>query len=146
MIRRPPKSPLFPCTTLFRSRRAPHPADTAAHRAARPRDPDAADVREPQRRGDRRGRRGGAGVLRSLMAEPLRILEIYPKEDYFTGAAIQLRELVLGLKAHGHDVTVATRPSEIWVEKMRAAAVPYVPLPMASEADVRSVKALVRIL
>src|SRR5437899_10512932 len=29
---------------------------------------------------------------------------------------------------------------------MRAAAVPYVPLPMASEVDVRSVKALVRIL
>src|SRR2546426_3053154 len=80
------------------------------------------------------------------MAEPLRILEIYPKEDYFTGAAIQLRELVLGLKAPGHDVTVATRPSEIWVEKMRAAAVPYVPLPMASEVGVRSVKALVRIL
>src|SRR5207249_8584486 len=25
----------------------------------------------------------------------------------------------------------------IWVEKMRAAAVPYVPLPMASEVDVR---------
>src|SRR2546421_7384877 len=80
------------------------------------------------------------------MAEPLRVLQLYPKEDYFTGAAIQLRELVLGLKAHGHDVTVATRPSEIWVEKMRAAAVPYVPLPMASEVDVRSVRALVRIL
>src|SRR5438132_749099 len=80
------------------------------------------------------------------MAEPLRILEIYPKEDYFTGAAIQLRELVLGLKARGHDVTVATRPSEIWVEKMRAASVPYVPLPMASELDLRSVKGLVRIL
>src|SRR2546430_17421645 len=60
--------------------------------------------------------------------------------------ALPICELVLGLKAHGHDVTVATRPSEIWVEKMRAAAVPYVPLPMASEVDVRSVKALVRIL
>src|SRR2546430_13945900 len=80
------------------------------------------------------------------MAEPLRVLQLYPKEDYFTGAAIQLRELVLGLKARGHDVAVATRPSEIWVEKMRAASVPYLPLPMASEVDLRSVRALVRIL
>src|SRR5439155_487367 len=40
------------------------------------------------------------------MAEPLRVLQLYPKEDYFTGAAIQLRELVLGLKARGHDVAV----------------------------------------
>jgi len=80
------------------------------------------------------------------MAEPLRVLQLYPKEDYFTGAAIQLRELVLGLKARGHEVAVATRPSEIWVEKMRAASVPHFPLPMASEVDLRSVKALVRIL
>ena len=80
------------------------------------------------------------------MAEPLRILQLYPKEDYFTGAAIQLQELVLGLKGRGHDVTVATRRSEIWIEKMRAAAVPYVPLAMASEVDLRSVKGLVRIL
>src|SRR5881409_365321 len=80
------------------------------------------------------------------MAEPLRVLQLYPKEDYFTGAAIQLRELVLGLTARGHDVTVATRPSEVWVEKLGAASVPYIPLPMASEIDLRSVKALVRIL
>src|SRR2546430_16966461 len=80
------------------------------------------------------------------MAEPLRVLQLYPKEDYFTGAAIQLRELVLGLKARGHDAAVATRPSEIWVEKMRAASVPYLPLPMASEVDLRSVRPLVRIL
>src|SRR2546430_11647265 len=80
------------------------------------------------------------------MAEPLRVLQLYPKEDYFTGAAIQLRELVLGLKARGHDVAVARRPSESWVEKRRAASVPYVRLRMASEVDLRSVRALVRIL
>ncbi len=80
------------------------------------------------------------------MAEPLRVLQLYPKEDYFTGAAIQLRELVLGLEARGHEVALDTRPSAIWVEKMRAASVPHFPLPMASEVDLRSVKALVRIL
>ena len=32
---------------------------------------------------------------------PLRILQLYPKQDYFTGAAIQLRELAWGLHARG---------------------------------------------
>src|SRR5207247_2569809 len=142
--RDPDRAPLPGADPPAAGRRALQPAGVAAHRAARPGDPDAADVGEPHRRGDRHRRRGGAEVLRSLMAEPLRVLQLYPKEDYFTGAAIQLRELVLGLKARGHEVAVATRPSEIWVEKMRAASVPHFPLPMASEVDLRSVKALVR--
>ncbi len=80
------------------------------------------------------------------MAEPLRILQIYPKEDYFTGAAIQLCELSFGLRARGHHVVVATRPSEIWAAKMREAAVPHYALAMSSEVDLRSVRRLVRIL
>src|SRR3712207_8677884 len=35
MIRRPPRSTLFPYTTLFRSRRSPAPVDLAARRGAR---------------------------------------------------------------------------------------------------------------
>jgi outer membrane protein assembly factor BamD (BamD/ComL family) len=42
------------------------------------------------------------------------ILQLYPKSDYFTGAAIQLRDLALGLAGHGHHVVVATRPNEHW--------------------------------
>ena len=41
---------------------------------------------------------------------PLRILQLYPKGDFFTGAAIQLRDLARGLAARGHHVTVATPP------------------------------------
>ncbi|MGH7275393.1 MAG: glycosyltransferase family 4 protein [Candidatus Rokuibacteriota bacterium] len=78
--------------------------------------------------------------------EPLRILQIYPKEDYFTGAAIQLRELTAGLKRRGHEVVVATRPAEIWATKMREAGIPHYALPMKSELDIGSVKRLVRIL
>ncbi len=77
---------------------------------------------------------------------PLRILQLYPKDDYFTGAAIQVRELAWGLKARGHDVIVATRPGEIWAAKTREAGIPYYPLPMSSEVDLRSVRRLVRIL
>jgi len=80
------------------------------------------------------------------MGEPLRVLQLYPKSDYFTGAAIQLRELAVGLAARRHHVVVVSRPSPIWAEKCREADLPYYALPMRSEADVRSIPGLVRIL
>ncbi|HSE91925.1 MAG TPA: glycosyltransferase family 4 protein [Methylomirabilota bacterium] len=76
----------------------------------------------------------------------MRILQLYPKSDYFTGAAIQLRELCLGLAERGHEVVLATRPSETWAEKTRAAGLPHYALPMASEVDLQSVRRLVRII
>jgi glycosyltransferase involved in cell wall biosynthesis len=42
------------------------------------------------------------------------LLEIYPKGDFHTGAAIQLRDLARALAARGHRVIVVTRPSERW--------------------------------
>ncbi len=80
------------------------------------------------------------------MGAPLRILQVYPKDDYFTGAAIQLRELTIGLTRRGHEVVVATRPSETWATKLREASIPHYALPMKSEVDLGSVKRLVRIL
>ena len=76
----------------------------------------------------------------------LRILHIYPKSDYFTGAAIQLRELAWSLAARGHEVIVATRPSPTWAAKTREAGLTHYELPMRSEVDLRSARALVRIL
>lgn len=76
----------------------------------------------------------------------MRILQLYPKSDYFTGAAIQLRDLTLGLRDRGHEVVVATRPSEGWAARTRELGVPYYPLPMSSEVDLRSVRRLVRVL
>ena len=80
------------------------------------------------------------------MAEALRVLQLYPKEDYFTGAAIQLRELAWGLRGRRHHVVIATRPSRIWAEKTREAGIPYYPLPMRSEVDPGSVVRLIRIV
>ena len=77
---------------------------------------------------------------------PLRVLQLYPKQDYFTGAAIQLRELAWGLRDRGHEVVVATRPSPIWAQKCRDAGMPYHAVPMSSEVDLRSVRRLVGIL
>lgn len=53
--------------------------------------------------------------------EPLRVLHIYPKGDFHTGAAIQLRDLARGLAAHGHRVVVVTRPSARWATEAHAA-------------------------
>lgn len=46
--------------------------------------------------------------------EPLRILHIYPKDDFYTGAVIQLRDLAAGLARRGHRVVVVTRPNPRW--------------------------------
>lgn len=76
----------------------------------------------------------------------LRVLELYPKEDFFTGAAVQLRELAAGLQARGHHVVLATRPSPVWERKALEAGIPYRPLPMRHELDLGSVRGLLRLL
>jgi glycosyltransferase involved in cell wall biosynthesis len=81
-----------------------------------------------------------------MTGEPLRILQLYPKQDYFTGAAIQLRELAWGLHDRGHEVIIATRPSPTWSTKTREAGLTHYELPMSSEVDLRSARSLVRIL
>ena len=80
------------------------------------------------------------------MTDPLRVLQLYPKSDYFTGAAIQTLELARGLRRRGHHVVVATRPSEAWADKCAEADLVYHPVAMRSEVDLRSVAPLVRIL
>lgn len=81
-----------------------------------------------------------------MTAAPLRILQIYPKDDYFTGAAIQLRDLAIGLAARGHTVTVATPPSERWAERMRAAGIGYAPIPMQRAWDVRAAWRIAKVI
>jgi glycosyltransferase involved in cell wall biosynthesis len=84
-----------------------------------------------------------------LVAElpaPLRILQLYPKADFFTGAAIQMRDLAQGLAARGHHVVVATRPSETWAAQSASLGLPHHAIPMRSEVDLRSVTRLVRLL
>jgi glycosyltransferase involved in cell wall biosynthesis len=77
---------------------------------------------------------------------PLRILQLYPKQDYFTGAAIQLRELAWGLHGRGHEVIIATRPSPTWSTKTREANLTHYELPMSSEVDLGSARSLARLL
>ncbi|PWU22832.1 MAG: hypothetical protein C5B48_09635 [Candidatus Rokuibacteriota bacterium] len=76
----------------------------------------------------------------------LRILQLYPKSDYFTGAGIQLRELARGLRTRGHHVVVATRPSGLWSEQCAADGIPYAPCPMKHGLDIRSVWQLARLI
>lgn len=89
---------------------------------------------------------GGAAGARPRARDPMTILHVYPKADYFTGAAVQLRELARGLAARGHRVLVATRPSPIWAEECRALGVPHAAIPMRSEVDLRSAWALAQLI
>jgi glycosyltransferase involved in cell wall biosynthesis len=77
---------------------------------------------------------------------PLRILQVYPKADFFTGAAIQAWELSRGLAARGHHVVVVTRPNEVWARKCREAGIPHYALPLRKGLDLRSILALRRIV
>src|SRR5439155_15031239 len=125
----------------------PFAAAAAVHGKARRGNPHLADVGRPRGRGNRSGDRRGARLLRSLTTRSsLRILQLYPKADYFTGAAIQLRDLAIGLAARGHAVTVVTPPSELWAERMRAADVGYVPVPMQRAWDVRAAWRLAKVI
>lgn len=77
---------------------------------------------------------------------PLRILQLYPKADYFTGAAIQLRDLAIGLAARGHAVTVATPPSVLWAQRLLTAGVGHVAIPMRRAWDLRAAWRIARVL
>jgi glycosyltransferase involved in cell wall biosynthesis len=74
------------------------------------------------------------------------ILQIYPKADFFTGAAIQMRDLAVGLIGRGHRVVLATRPNEHWDRACAAAGIRHVALPMRSALDLASAWALARLV
>ena len=76
----------------------------------------------------------------------MNILQIYPKADYFTGAAMQLRDLAAGLAARGHHVVVATRPSAQWERSCAASRVRYAAVPMRGSLDLRSAWTLARLI
>ena len=79
------------------------------------------------------------------MAERLSIAQVYPKADYYTGAALQLAELAEGLARRGHAVIVVTRPSHAWASRLAHAGIAHYAVPMSSEIDLASVGALARI-
>jgi glycosyltransferase involved in cell wall biosynthesis len=77
---------------------------------------------------------------------PLRVLHVYPKADFFTGAAVQLRDLARGLAARGHHVTVVTPPSEPWAVRCREAGVAHVAIAMRRPYDPRAAWRLARLI
>jgi len=76
----------------------------------------------------------------------VRILQVYPKDDDFTGVARQLWELANALARRGNDVVIATRPSEHWARRCRGAGLMHYGVPMASALDLRSAWRLARII
>jgi glycosyltransferase involved in cell wall biosynthesis len=80
-----------------------------------------------------------------LNDRPLRVLQLYPKADYFTGAAIQLRELTRGLAARGHEIVVATPPGP-YGARIAGGAVAHVTLPMRRAWSLRAAWQLARLV
>jgi glycosyltransferase involved in cell wall biosynthesis len=81
-----------------------------------------------------------------MPGSPLRILEIYPKGDFSTGAAVQLRELARGLAGRGHQVTVVTPPSETWAARLHEAGLAHAAIPMRRPWDPRAAWQLARLI
>jgi glycosyltransferase involved in cell wall biosynthesis len=81
-----------------------------------------------------------------MAACPLRVLQIYPKGDYFTGAAVQLRDLARGLAERGHEVTVVTPPSETWAARCREAGLAHAAIAMRRPYDPRAAWRLARLI
>ena len=81
-----------------------------------------------------------------MAGPPLRVLEIYPKADFFTGAAVQLSELARGLAARGHQITVVTPPSETWAARCREAGLAHAAIPMRRPYDPRAAWRLARLI
>src|SRR5438128_1829053 len=76
----------------------------------------------------------------------MRILHVYPKDDYFTGAAIQLWELANALARRGHDIVIATRPADHWAQRCRRTGLVQYGVPMRSELDLPSAWRLAQII
>ena len=76
----------------------------------------------------------------------MNVLQLYPKSDYFTGAAAQMLGLARGLADRGHRMIVATRPGDEWSRRCADAGLLYYPVPMRSALDLSSVLDLVRII
>ena len=74
-----------------------------------------------------------------MPGSPLRVLQIYPKADFFTGAAIQLWGLA-------HHVTVVTPPSEAWTARCAAAGLAHAAIPMRRPWDPRAAWRLARLI
>lgn len=81
-----------------------------------------------------------------MPGDPLRILQLYPKGDFFTGAAVQLHDLAVALAARGHDVTIATPPGEVWAARCRASGLRHLALPMRQPFDPRAAWRLARFI
>jgi L-malate glycosyltransferase len=73
---------------------------------------------------------------------PLRILQILDKNQFNTGSVHQMFQAAAGLRGRGHSVWVIAPDGSEMRERCEAAGIDYVPLPLRSEIDVRSMRAI----
>jgi L-malate glycosyltransferase len=72
----------------------------------------------------------------------MNIFQILEFNQFNTGSVHQMFQAAAGLREHGHDVTVISRPDPVLAAKCAERGVDFAGLPMRHEFDIRSMLAL----
>ncbi len=76
----------------------------------------------------------------------MRIFQLLEFNQFNTGSVHQMFQAAVGLREHGHEVTVVSRPDDVLWQRCQENAITFVPLRMRSEFDVASVRKLTRLI
>lgn len=72
----------------------------------------------------------------------MRIFQVLEKNRFDTGSVQQMFQAANGLRAHGHDVTIVSRPGSVLEAKAREHDLRFRALPLRHNFDMRSVLAM----
>ncbi|MGK2856671.1 MAG: glycosyltransferase family 4 protein [Thermoanaerobaculia bacterium] len=76
----------------------------------------------------------------------MRVFQILEKNRFDTGSVHQMFQAALGLRERAHEVTILSRFDSTLQRRAREAGVGFVALPFASDADLRTIHAISRLV
>ncbi len=76
----------------------------------------------------------------------MRIFQVLEFNQFTTGSVHQMFQAAAGLREHGHDVTIITRPGKVMEEKAALHGVGFRALPMRHQFDLASIGGLRRLI
>ncbi len=76
----------------------------------------------------------------------MRVFQILEKNRFDTGSVHQMFQAAVGLRERSHDVTIVSRFDPTLESRARAAGVGFVGLPFASDVDLRTIRAIARLV
>ncbi|MCM2314137.1 MAG: glycosyltransferase family 4 protein [Thermoanaerobaculia bacterium] len=76
----------------------------------------------------------------------MRVFQILEKSRFDTGSVHQMFQAAAGLHDRAHEVTILSRYDSSLEGRARTAGIDFVPLPFASDADLRTIRAIARLV